>query len=44
MGIGIGESASIRPERGVALKRRAGMLRRRILQRLFPDLAWLPRG
>jgi 2-polyprenyl-3-methyl-5-hydroxy-6-metoxy-1,4-benzoquinol methylase len=31
----------IRPERGVALKRRMGMFRRRILTRLFPQRAWL---
>ncbi len=32
----------IRPERAVGLKRRIGILRRTIVQRLFPDLAWLP--
>jgi hypothetical protein len=30
-----------RPERAVALKRRWGLTRRRALERLFPDLAWL---
>jgi SAM-dependent methyltransferase len=34
----------IRPERGVALKRHIGMVRRRILARLFPKRAWLVRG
>jgi SAM-dependent methyltransferase len=34
----------IRPERGVALKRRVGMLWRRILARLFPQRAWIVRG
>jgi len=34
----------VRPERGVALKRKAGMLWRRILARLFPKRAWLVRG
>jgi 2-polyprenyl-3-methyl-5-hydroxy-6-metoxy-1,4-benzoquinol methylase len=32
------------PERGVVLKRRLGMLRRRILARLFPQRAWVVRG
>ncbi len=32
----------VRPERGVALKRRAGMMRRRLLERVLPGLAWLP--
>lgn len=31
-----------RPERGVRLKRSWGMLRRRILGRVLPQLAWLP--
>ena len=31
----------IQPEKLVALKRRAGMLRRRIVQKLFPGRAWL---
>lgn len=31
----------VRPERGVALKRRAGMFWRRILARLFPKRAWI---
>jgi 2-polyprenyl-3-methyl-5-hydroxy-6-metoxy-1,4-benzoquinol methylase len=30
------------PERGVERKRRIGMLRRRVLTRLFPSQAWLP--
>jgi len=34
----------ILPARGVALKRRIGMFRRRILTRLFPQRAWLVRG
>jgi len=34
----------VRPERGVALKRRLGMLRRRILARLFPQRAWPGQG
>jgi SAM-dependent methyltransferase len=38
------ETRSIRPERGVTLKRRIGMLWRRILARLFPQRAWLIRG
>jgi hypothetical protein len=38
------EPRPVRPERGVALKRRLGMLRRRILSRLFPHRAWLIRG
>jgi len=33
----------IRPESGVALKRRMGLFRRRILARLFPQRAWLVR-
>jgi hypothetical protein len=32
----------LRQERGVAIKRRLGMARRRLLQRLFPNLAWIP--
>jgi 2-polyprenyl-3-methyl-5-hydroxy-6-metoxy-1,4-benzoquinol methylase len=31
----------IRPEKQVALKRQAGMLRRRIIEKLFPERAWL---
>jgi len=31
-----------RPERNVALKRKGGMLRRRIMQRAFPKFAWQP--
>ncbi len=38
------DSSPIRPEHGVALKRRTGMLRRRILAGLFPQGAWLERG
>jgi 2-polyprenyl-3-methyl-5-hydroxy-6-metoxy-1,4-benzoquinol methylase len=30
------------PERGVERKRRIGMLRRRVVSRLFPSLAWMP--
>ncbi len=30
------------PERNVQLKRRIGMLRRRVVTRLFPSLAWIP--
>jgi SAM-dependent methyltransferase len=33
----------VRPEQGVALKRRMGMLRRRILEHLMPAQAWLKR-
>jgi hypothetical protein len=33
---------AVRPERGVAVKRRLGMLYRRILTRLAPEKAWLP--
>jgi len=35
-------SSAILPESNVALKRRLGMLRRRLLTRLFPRQAWLP--
>lgn len=31
----------LRPERGAALKRRLGLLRRRLLARLFPRKAWI---
>jgi 2-polyprenyl-3-methyl-5-hydroxy-6-metoxy-1,4-benzoquinol methylase len=31
----------VRPEKYVFLKRRAGMLRRRIVEKLFPERAWL---
>jgi 2-polyprenyl-3-methyl-5-hydroxy-6-metoxy-1,4-benzoquinol methylase len=31
------------PERGVAVKRRLGLFRRRVLQKIFPHLAWLPK-
>jgi hypothetical protein len=33
--------APLRPERGVWFKRQLGMMRRRILSRLFPRQAWL---
>jgi 2-polyprenyl-3-methyl-5-hydroxy-6-metoxy-1,4-benzoquinol methylase len=33
---------AVAPERGVQLKRRVGMFRRRIVTRLFPGQAWLP--
>jgi SAM-dependent methyltransferase len=36
------EKYSLQREHGVALKRRLGMARRRLLQRLFPSLAWIP--
>lgn len=36
------EPSAVRPERGVARKRRWGMLRRRALERLFPHRAWKP--
>jgi hypothetical protein len=36
------EDYLVRPEWGVALKRRLGFARRRLLQRLFPALAWVP--
>jgi len=32
---------SLRPERGVALKRRLGMLRRRALEKIFPKRTWI---
>jgi len=35
-------SIAVVPERGVERKRRIGMLRRRVLSRLFPSKAWLP--
>lgn len=31
---------AVRPERGVGIKRKAGLLRRRLLHRLFPKKAW----
>lgn len=34
--------ASVRPEGNVRLKRRLGMARRRLLERLLPGQAWLP--
>jgi 2-polyprenyl-3-methyl-5-hydroxy-6-metoxy-1,4-benzoquinol methylase len=33
---------AVSPERGVEYKRRVGMLRRRVVSRLFPSLAWIP--
>ncbi len=36
------DARRVRPERGVALKRRAGMFRRRVIQRLLPHRAWSP--
>jgi len=35
------EPAAVRPEHGVAFKRHTGMLRRWLLERLFPGRAWL---
>jgi 2-polyprenyl-3-methyl-5-hydroxy-6-metoxy-1,4-benzoquinol methylase len=35
------ESRIIKPERNVALKRKIGMLYRRLIQKLFPHRAWL---
>jgi 2-polyprenyl-3-methyl-5-hydroxy-6-metoxy-1,4-benzoquinol methylase len=35
-------SLGVSPEAGVQLKRRAGMLRRRVVSRLFPSQAWIP--
>ena len=35
-------AGAIQPEKGVARKRQLGMLRRRVLQKLFPKRAWLP--
>ena len=35
------ETTPVRPEKGVAFKRRIGMLRRRVEQRLRPGKAWL---
>ena len=32
----------VRPEKRVALKRRTGMLKRRLVQKAFPHKAWLP--
>lgn len=37
-----GTSGEVQPERAVRLKRGWGMLRRKMLERLFPHLAWLP--
>lgn len=34
-------SRILRPEKAVALKRQAGMLRRRLLERFFPKQAWI---
>jgi 2-polyprenyl-3-methyl-5-hydroxy-6-metoxy-1,4-benzoquinol methylase len=36
------EDYTVRPERRVILKRQLGFARRRLLQRLFPALAWVP--
>ncbi len=36
------EQKAVVPERNVALKRRLGMLWRRVIQRLFPNRAWIP--
>lgn len=36
------EEEAVVPERNVALKRRLGMLWRRVIQRLFPHRAWIP--
>ncbi len=35
------QSRNLRPEKAVALKRQAGMLRRRLLERFFPKQAWI---
>jgi hypothetical protein len=32
----------VRPESNVSFRRNLGMLRRRLLSRLFPKLAWVP--
>jgi len=37
----VSRTFNIRPEKQVMLKRRAGMLRRRLLERLFPKSAWI---
>ncbi|RME05408.1 MAG: methyltransferase domain-containing protein [Anaerolineae bacterium] len=37
-----GKPPAVQPERGVARKRRGGLLRRRALERLFPHRAWKP--
>lgn len=37
-----GGKVIISPERNVAMKRRLGMLWRRVIQRLFPQRAWVP--
>jgi len=36
------EIAPVKPERFVRLKRQAGMLYRRVVQKILPDQAWLP--
>jgi hypothetical protein len=36
------EKKEVVPERFVPMKRKIGMMRRRILQKLFPSKAWLP--
>jgi SAM-dependent methyltransferase len=33
----------VRPEIGVRYKRKWGMLKRRVIQKLFPDQAWIPK-
>lgn len=38
---GVPRTWNLLPEKQVAFKRRAGMLRRRLLERLFPKQAWL---
>jgi hypothetical protein len=35
-------SLQVRPERYVSLKRRLGMLARRVLSKVFPRRAWIP--
>jgi len=37
-----GAPEALQPERGVSFKRRWGIWRRKVLERLFPRLAWLP--
>jgi SAM-dependent methyltransferase len=38
----VGTRREVIPEHNVQLKRRIGMLRRRVATRLFPSLAWIP--
>lgn len=40
-GSGTQRTFRLQPEQGVAFKRRTGMFRRRILERLFPKRAWI---